>query len=511
MTKRLIVILVIVLAVGALSSAAANLNDGDRLLVWTAPAEAPQQQFADLVGDLAYIESDGAVNTIAPVLLQSSLVELCTMNALSPDGRHLAVYQGTEGGIVASLFMMTDGSTPMLVDDSFNLLACRGGSGTLTYSEDSSRIAYIDYERTNQVDFADGYLRVVNTAELTEEFSDREVTSFALAGDVLTYARFFTDTFNEADELAIIQYDLASGSEREIATYFVQDDEICRFLNAKLAENNGDVYLSLVERCDNQQANQMTVYRIPADGSEPAALFSEESRAQFAPFSETNNMIFANDGVTMLYTLPDGITNNTVALYGYNLDSGEKTTIIENNIVVPTFSGTGNNATWQISRDGRWLAAVLNAPNFDARVSLRIVSLDDPSAPLVGFDNRSQEDQLPVFTFNANNDAVIFVGGGVNGDDNSLFLLPIQEGAEAQRILRGNFARWAAASPVQTELAIMEYNILEDGIRGQDWLDTVIIDLETAEKTTVFVGGEIIDDEATNYRFAQPLLWVRGQ
>jgi hypothetical protein len=509
MIQRLTLLALLAVTLGLVMSASANLPDGDRLLVWTAPALAPQEQFADQVGDLAYIESDNSLNTIAPILQQSTFVEPCTMRALSPDGRHFAIYQGTAGGVVASLYLMTDGASPVLVDDSFNLLACRGGNGTFTYSEDSSRLAYIDYERTNQVDFADGIFRLVDTTDLTEVYSQRQITAFTLDGDTIFYARFFTDTFNEADELAVVKYDLATGDEQEIATLFVEDDEICRFLGAKLAFHAGSPYLSLISRCDNQDVNVMSVYELKINGDDPTLLFTEETRVQFAPFSETNNLIFANDDSTLLYTLPDGVTNNTVGLYAYNLESGDKATIVPQNIIIPTFSGTGDEATWRISRDGKWLGVVLNAPNFDARTGLRVISLDDPFAPQAAFDNRSQEDLLPFFTFNGENDKVIFIAGGSDGDDNSIYTLPVTGGEEADRVVRGNFSRWAVSSPRLTSLAVMEYQIQEEAVRGPNWLNTVIVDLDSGAKSTVFVGGEVVDNEVQNIQFAQPILWMR--
>lgn len=509
MIQRISLLLLALLVVGGVMSASANLADGDRLLVWQAPAEAPQKQFADLVGDLAYIESDNTVNTVAPILQQSTLVEPCTLHALSPDERQFAIYQGTEGGVVASLYLMTDGASPVLVDDSFSLLACRGGNGTMVYSKDSTRLAYIDYERANQVDFADGYFRLINLSDMSELYSQRQVTAFVLDGDTIIFARYFTDTFNEADELAVVKYNLANGAEQEIATLYVEDDETCRFLNAKLAFNNDKPYLSLVSRCKNQDSNLMSVYELDQAGGDPVLLFTEEARAQFAPYSETNNLIFANDGTTLIYTIPDGVTNNTVGVHAYGLETGDKTTLIPQNVIVPTFSGTGNDAAWRVSRDGKWLGVVLNAPSFNERVGLRVISLDDPFAPQAVFDNRSQEDQLPYFSFNGDNDKVIFVAGGVDGDDNSIYTLDVAGGAEAERVVRGNFSRWATPSPRLTSLAILEYHILEDDVRGPDWLDTVIIDLETGEKSTVFVGGEIVDGVSSNLQFAQPILWMR--
>jgi hypothetical protein len=47
-----------------------------------------------------------------------------------------------------------------------------------------------------------------------------------------------------------------------------------------------------------------------------------------------------------------------------------------------------------------------------------------------------------------------------------------------------------------------------EGVRGDNYVNTVIVKFDTGESTTILTGGEIIDGQIQNTVFARPILWL---
>lgn len=482
------------------------ITEIDRILVWHAPAEAPGSQAADRVGQLAFINHTGEIQPLADVLQQSSKVVACGPDAVSPDGRRYALFQGVDNGRVASLYMMTDNDVPVLVDDTFSSLACVGGDGLFRYSPDNSKIGYVDYEFKANVDFGDGYLRIRAIDEgFTEQYSLRNVVTFDfIDNDRVGFVQFFTNQFNEADEVAITVWD--GNTEREIVSYLAE--ERCRYTGSRMAAGPDDnLYVSLLKNCG--QGADLELIRIDLDSASAESLFTVDPPGGFYPFSQTNNIFFSPDGDTLFYTLPDGVRNNSVSLVAYDLASGTSSTVIERQVEMPNQGGTFMPPA-QISADGRWFVSVVTAPNLRNN-SIYAVDLNDPATPPVVMPAGNDEDTVLFLGISPNSKFIVFVAGGDKGRDNSLFHYELGSGAtSADRVKRGVFSPWAVISPGGTEVAILEYQIQEEGIRGVDYLNLVNIDLEGGATTTLFEGGTVENNQVINVQFAAPLRWVRA-
>jgi hypothetical protein len=146
------------------NASAAILDGNDRILVWTAPVIAPGQQTAVEPGVLSWMDQSGGLVTVLPVPQQANRVAACGRNAVSPDGRHFALFMGNDAGPRGgSLYIMTDGGSPVEVD-TVQFLACIGGNGRFTYSPNSQQFGYIAYEDTARTSaFAQGTLKVGRT------------------------------------------------------------------------------------------------------------------------------------------------------------------------------------------------------------------------------------------------------------------------------------------------------------------------------------------------------------
>ncbi len=489
----------------------ARVDVDSQILVWNAPGVEPGRQAADNVGELAYINGEGNLTTLADVLAQSSRVEACGPNALSPDGQHLALYQGVVGGIVSSLYLVTDGNAPQLVNDAFQPLGCVGGNGIINFAPDSSYMSFIEYERNYDVGFADGVLRVVSTSDLTERFSAREVVAFEQAPDGVAFVRFFTNDRNQADEVAIVFWD--GNIDRELTSFFAEEG--CRYLNASITTApDGQLWLGLVNRCTSEGVTKLSVYRINPQERSFEFIFEGESGGAYGPTVQSNNIWFTQDGNYVLYTLPDGVTQSTVSLNAYDLNTAESFTLVERGMVVGGVGGqAANNDFSRLSPDGRFLITVVTS--IDGRDNeMRLFNLENPSfaggnepAPLV-IPAGGQGDFFPYIDFTRDGNRMVYVAGG---RDNSLFILELNaDTINPIRVRRGAFNRYATLSPDGTEIAILENAYPDDEREDRDRFTVLqVINLDTTEVIELFRGAEVVDGDVENREFAAPIFWLK--
>lgn len=479
-----------------------RVDDSSQILVWTAEAAAPGQVASDNPGRLAYINGSGTLTPLADVLAGSSRVQVCGPNAVSPDGRFVAIYEGIVGGVTSSLYVMTDGGAPVQVNDQFQPIGCIGGNGILNFAPDSSYMTFIEYERDFNVGFADGVLRIVSTSDFSELFSERTVVAFEQAADGVAFVRFFTDDRSEADEVAVTFWD--GNTDRELTSFFAEEG--CRYLNANIkTAPDGQLWLGLVSRCAGNSTQN--VYRINPQTRSVELIFSQESRGAFPQSTEANRFWFSTDGNTLFYTIPDGFTLETVSLNAYDIATGESRELIPRQVVIPGVDGsdTGNEPT-RVSPDGRWLVVVVTDP--DGKQSrLNFFDLQNPTAEPIVIAAGGRDDIFRYMDFTPDGTKLVYVSGGY---DNSLFFIDLtSDPLTPLRIRRGNYSGYAMISPDSTEIAIAEFQVLEDGIRGPDFLNLKVVNIDTSDETTLFTGGEIIDEQAQNLEFAIPIYWLQ--
>ncbi len=481
--------------------AAAVIGAGDQLLVWTAPAVLPNTQAANATGDIALVDSTGSIVPVVKVPDGANRVIACGSNALSPDSRHFAFFAGVDSNQGGQLYIMTDGGTPTPVD-TIQYLGCRGGNGRFDYSPDSTRFAYIAYEsNARQSEFADGRLKVANISDYSVLFEEDDVVAFDIADSGVGYVQFFTNERNEADEVAIGFWD--GTSAREITALTV--GEGCRYTSGYVKVGpTGHLWTVIRELC--RDANKWLLYDVnPEDRSVLVAL-EQEPRGASVQFAETSNIIFSPDGATMFYTLPDGVAANSVALYAAPVtDFAASRVVIEGQARTGNYSG-GVSPDPMISPDGNWLAMVADDGNNN--FTLHVVNLASPDAAPLVVEAGSRGDAITFMQFSADSTRLVYTAGGVDGADNSLFYLELASGS-AVRIQRGNYTGFAALSPAGDEVAILNYQIQAEGIRGPDFVNLEVVNVNTGESTTLITGGEVIDGEVQNTVFAAPFLWLK--
>ncbi|HLV35910.1 MAG TPA: hypothetical protein VKY59_12375 [Spirillospora sp.] len=470
-----------------------------RVLVWLEDGPGPQQSSPSVAGELGLLDDSGAFMKLLDVPAQTSRVQACGDQAISPDGSLFAFYVGLDSG---TLYLMNGSDAPVTLDE-VSALTCLGG-GTFQFSPDGSRLAYIAYrDQATTREFADGFMHVIRTDDLSEELVYENVTAFDVTGDGVAFVSFFTNDRNEADEAAVFWWN--GSAEREVAT--LRPDENCRYTSASITTApDGRLLLVMGHRCrSGDTRTSWQLYRVDVETRSATLAAGEFQTGQFAPFARTNQIEMLPDGEAAFFLVPDGITANTVGIMAVNLADLSTTELIQQQVVYPTFSGA-SNAYPTVSPDGRWLAVVVTSPNNDN--TLNVIDLTSPDTPPITVSAGSRGDVISSMAFSPDSQRLIFIAGSAStgrNADNSLVALDLTTGSDF-RIKRGRFAPGLAVAPDGRAVVAMDYQILRDE-RQPPYLNLVEIDVQTSETVLLFEGADIVNGEVTNQRFALPLGW----
>lgn len=469
------------------------------VLTWLEDGASPQESSPSTAGELGLMDGSGTFTKLLDVPAQTSRLQPCGDEAYSPDGSLFAFFMGLDTG---SLYVMRGAEQPVALDD-VHALTCLGG-GTFQFSPDSSRLAYISYETDAAAsEFPDGFMYVISTADMSQQFSYENVIAFDVTDDGAAFVSFFTNDRNEADEAAVFWWN--GSAEREIAT--LRPDENCRYNSASIATAaDGSLLLIMGHRCTSGDTRtSWQLYRVDVEARSATLAASEFADGTFASFSRTNQISLLPGGESALFVVPDGITANTAGLMTVNLGDLSTSEVIQRQAVYPTLSGAPN-AFPVISPDGRWLAVVVTSVNNDN--TLNVIDLNAPATPPIVLSAGSRNDVISAMSFSADSQKLIFIAGSPDtgrNANNSLVALDLNTGSDF-RIKRGRFAPGLAVAPDGSAVVAMDYQVLEDE-QQPPYLNLVSVNVETSETTLLFEGAEIVDGKVTNQRFAFPLSW----
>lgn len=415
------------------------------------------------------------------------------------DRRYFAFYAG--GQEAGTLYIMDGIYAPRAVG-AIDYLACV--MGTFQFSPDGDQFAYIGYvPSASRNEFPVGTLRVFDSATLSEQYRIENAIAFQLTANNLTTVSFFTDEDGKADEAAVSEWD--GTSERELAT-ILPTEERCRFSSASVAKAiGGMVAMVLGQRCDGQQQMQWQFYTIPApfDGS-ITLVASDNQPGDYVSFARNNALFLSEAGDIAYFTVPDGVTANTVAVAAINFAADNDVRVaVDRQVLMPTFRGA-TNAEPRQSYDRSWLAFTMTSPNNDNNLyALDLVNTDNP--PII-IRAGARNDLISALAFTPNNASVVYTAGSSNGGDNSVFALDLASGTAA-RVRRGNFGRALVVSPDGEHAAVNEWVSVQDGTQTRTFQALRMINLQTNTETTLFEDS----DSPANARInAIPLVWRVG-
>ncbi len=470
------------------------------LLAWRGKGPGPGQQSAAEPGELVAVDASGAATSLLAIPPQTSRVELCGDQSTSPDGRTVAVYVGLDAG---ELYLFRGAAVPQKIDD-VQALACVGG-GTFQFAPDGTRFGYIAFEPdARQSEFPDGFLKLYTTSNAAQVYTYENVAAFDLTDNNAAFISFFTNNRGEADEAAVLLWD--GSSEREVAT-LQPNTEDCRFTSASIkTAPDGRLVALLGQRCPNEPAERQQIWQLyivnPAERSATLAA-SDAARGAFAAFARAGQVLISPDGAQVIFSVPDGRTANTAALFRMTMADMRVQPIIEAGAVMPTYSGTVQSIP-RLSPDGRWLAVVVTTTPGEAE--LHAINLVDPLAPTIRLTAGSTDDAISAIRFTPDSRRVLAVAGGLNGTNNAMIDLDLASG-NASRLARGRFSPAMALSADGLRFGLLNWEVVEDP-NEPPYATTILLDVNSAASTSIYTGAEIIDGKVENQTFLAPLAWL---
>lgn len=502
MHKSLILFALLLLSISSVFAQDVGINEDEKLLVWVAEAQRPGRQPGNDPGKLVWIDSAGNFTDFLNLPQATSHVMTCGQTAsVSPDGESLAFYVGAD---IGTLHILRGTDSLFVVDPDFHAMGC-AGNGTFEFFPDSSKFAYIDYDPGSLAgSYGDGTLRIYNNVTFEQIASFETVSDFSIGGESVAFVRFFEDNRNEANEAAIVLWD--GESDREVATLFAETNCLYNSAGIELLPS-GNIIAIMGHRCSTGDTRTNWQYFVIDPTNRTATQITQSPQAgRFFAFSRMNSIFTSPDGATTYFTVPDGLTNHTVTLNQVDMGSMSMTPVSAQNVIMSRYSNNPfaaeNHPTIQ-SSDGVWLSMVQNNANSEAILSL--FDLAQPSLPPIDLSAGSRGDQIVELEFTPDNSRVIYVAGGNNGEDNSLWGVDLITGNNF-RIRRGQYG-WGVVSPDGGRIALINWEPTENN--RPPYATLVIVDIDEATETLLFNGGELVNNELTGVRFALPIAWRR--
>lgn len=472
--------LVLVAAGGEPVQAQTNAGSG---LVWQAPG-TPGRPSAP--GALLWVTpgQDPVPLADVPETMAGTRVLDCGPDALSPDGSGLMAFIGNE---VGGLYRIPLAGTRELERwGDIQALACNG-PGRAAFSPNGARWAYLQYQSgETSGPFADGDLRVLDTRDGSQEATFDKAIAFKLLDNGLYFVQFFANSRGLADEAVLTWWDGAQ--QREILD--LSPSEGCNWRSAALDVHaqSGTVLVSLGEQCPGM--SQWRLFSLDADDEVTEQAFMQTGGG-YLPWAFINQVLFLPDGGSAVAVYPNGRAGNVGNLVLVELDTNT-VTLITPEVTVDSFPD-GNAGHLRVSPAGDALAYVSTTAN--GQETLHRLALDGSLEPL-DIEAGAAGDAISTFFFRPNGD-LLYVAGGADGADNSLFLLPAG-GTEPERVVRGQFLRNAGIAGA--DMALLQEYVAPDDDHHNAAVNLIAVDLRSKARSVAIDGREV---EAFDY----PLAW----
>lgn len=483
-----------------LSGAGVGAGRDSRLLAWIGSAAAPGQQSANAPGQVVLVRGNGETETLFDLPVGTSRVHACGEQATSPDGRYFAFFTGGDTG---TLYLMDGTREPREVRE-LMAMGCNSVA-SFQYTPDGERFAVIDFEPdAPSSDFAHGFLYVYNTGNVEQVARFDNVAAFDITDTALAFIGFFTDSQDRATEAGVSIWQ-QGGEPDEITTLFAGDG--CQFTSGQVVYTGLDTLAALMGQRCNGSGTTWDLYTIDVTAGTANRAIDGSTPGSFLSYARTNGLFAQPDGGIVYYTLPDGLTANTVNVRAAVLDTLEPGDDLIDSGVMPRFSSRpydpASNAPPAISADGRWVAIASSDPNGNAAVN--VLDLSDPAAVPVTIRAGSRGDTVSALAFTPDSTRLLFVAGGNNGGDNSLFALDLARGVET-RIARGHFVQVVPAP--DGEAAGVSAWAFPDDPNQPMYMTLDVVALPGGEIETLARGAAISDDgDVDDRHFIYPLSW----
>jgi hypothetical protein len=470
---------------------------GQKILAWIGSGQTPPNKPSANPGQLIFISGDGTIEPVMDLPANITHAFPCAgAAATSPNGQYFAFFMGRDTG---ELHLMTGTQVPtMRLRERINMMTC-AGNGTFAFSPDSARVAYLDYpDDYNTASSPTTRLIVQETATGSELENFEETAAFTWYDTGVAYLTFFKSPQNEATEASISYWDGAR--DREIVARTAEEG--CYYTTASLGTlPDGRLTAVLSSRCERAGRTVWQLYTVELANRSMTLIGEGETRGRYFPFARTNSLFVAPDGASAFFTVPDGVTNETVGLNVGALVAPGITSVFENNGIMPRISKlpyqSGNHSNL-VSPDGRLLALVRNDADNDASVIM--IDLSAPELPPIEISAGDRGNIVSELLFTPDSSKLIFVAGN---ETSAVYTLDTITGAN-DRLNRGRYGQ-GVMSPDGTKVALINRETYSERQPPYDTL--VVLDIIEGFESQVFIGGEVVDARINNQQFIYPLAW----
>lgn len=503
--SRRILILALLLIVSAIPGAAqttATPPSTGALLVWIGEGNAPENRAANSTSQLAALLPNGTLATLIEFDQRTIGVQRCSGQPFSADGRHFAFFasQPAEGGERGTLYQMTDFGAPARIGVTHTLTCAHDH---FAYSQDGTSLAYIDFQQFGDADEnVMGTLRVLNTDTLSEQGRFERSTSLAFTETELLFLQFFPNADNAVDEVAISAWD--GTASREVSAITARAN--CRFSGGEISPaGEGFIAVMLGERCRGNARARWQIYLVDREARSSTLVASAEQPGGYFPATQTYNMYSTPDGEHAVFSFADGLTRNTASIYALDFDLPDMpVTLVDRAAImrryVPLRFSLPDIAPAAISRDGNYWAVSVNPPGSSELVVIDFNALD----ATIRIPVTRTGDAVRAMAFTADSSTLVYVAGGLQGADTSLYHLDLTLGVE-NRVARGQFAP-AIAVRADGAAALVQYRMTSEAT-PRPYTDLVLVGPDGAQRD--LLGGILLDEEGffVGFRYIVPLAW----
>ena len=505
MSRRILifaVLFIVCVIPGAAQSSTTPPPSTGALLVWIGEGNAPENRAPNSSSQLAALLPNGTLTTLIEFDQRTVGVQRCSGQPFSADGRRFAFFasQPAEGGERGTLYQMTDFGAPATIGVTHTLTCAHDHFG---YSPDGSRLAYIDFQQFGDADDnVMGTLRVLNSDALTEEGRFERTISFAFTESELLFLQFFPNADNAVDEVAISAWDGAASRELSAITARAN----CRFSGGEISPaGDGFIAVLLGERCRGGARARWQIYLVDREARSSTLVASAEQPGGYFPATQTYNMYTTADGQQAVFSFADGLTRDSASIYELNFATPDTPQVLVDRAAimrryVPLRFNLPDIAPAAVSRDGNFWAMAVNPPGSSELAVIDFNALD----AAIRIPITRAGDAVRAMAFTPDSSTLVYIAGGLEGADTSLYHLDLALGVES-RVARGQFAP-AIAVRADAAAALVQYRMTAEA-RPRPYTDLVLVEADGAQRD--LLGGIVLDEQGffVGFRYIVPLAW----
>ena len=505
MSRRIfIAVLLLIFSVlpGAAQSNTTPPPSTGALLVWIGEGNAPENREPNSSSQLAALLPNGTLTTLIEFDARTVGVQRCSSQPFSADGRRFAFFasQPAEGGERGMLYQMTDFGAPATIGATHTLTCAHDHFG---YSPDGAQLAYIDFLQFGDADEnVMGTLRVLNADTLDEQGRFERTTSFTFSDSELLFLQFFPNADNAVDEVAISAWD--GTVSREVSAITARAN--CRYSGGDISPaGEGFIAVLLGERCRGNARARWQIYLVDRETQSSTLIASAEQPGGYFPATQTYNMYTPPSGEQTVFSFADGLTRDTASIYALDFQAPETPEVIVDRAAimrryVPLRFNLPDIAPAARSRDGNFWAVSVNPPGSSELAVIDFNALD----ATIQIPITRAGDAVRAMAFTPDSSTLVYVAGGLEGADTSLYHLDLTLGVE-NRVARGQFAP-AIAVRADKAAALVQYRMTSEA-RPRPYTDLVLVEADGAQRD--LLGGIVLDEQGffVGFRYIVPLAW----